>query len=156
VAYKDKLAKAAGDALRGETIVAGCKALPKGKLGKRAIGAGLGGAIGGMIAGGTGDDSGTVSFPTAANMSLGLTPTRLLIWQNSAMTGGPKEIIGEVPLEAVTAVEGGAKRVVGVKTGTVSFTLTDGSVVELEIPRVGLSDGDELVAAVQAAIANRS
>jgi hypothetical protein len=152
-AFTDKLTKAAGDALRGEPMLAGCRATPKGGLRKAAVTIGIGGMVGAAIANrGVDNPDG---FPTASNMSLGLTPTRLIAFSNGAMTGGPKAVIGEVPLASIAAVDGGSSRAVGLKTGRISITLNDGSSAEFDVPKISMRDADQFVTLLQHRISSR-
>lgn len=153
-AFTDKLAKAAGGSLRGEPVLAGCRVTPKGGIRRTALSMGIGGLVGAAIAN-SGRTEAVDGFPNLRNMSIGLTPTRLMVFSNGAMTGSPKRVVGEVPVASIAAVDGGATRVIGMKTGTVTLTLAGGTEVGLEIPKISMKDGEQLVALLRAQIEAR-
>jgi len=71
-----------------------------------------------------------VEFPSAKQLALVLTRGRLLAW-SLGISGKPKHYLGDVPLSAVTSVEGGE-----VQFGSlIRISLKSGAVVDLEAMR---------------------
>ncbi len=69
-----------------------------------------------------------VSFPSAKQMGLVLTPGRIMVWA-LGMSGKPKQYLGEVPLGAIREAKTGETRFGPV----VRFVMKSGAVIDLEI-----------------------
>ncbi len=113
--YTPRLAKLAQHELQpGETFLAGAKAMSRGgsrppddpSLTDSQI---LSGSVSQRLADEAAfGESGTFEAPTreAPNpVAVGLTDRRLMVWKRGGFTGRPKEIIGRIPLDRITAIE---------------------------------------------------
>ena len=71
-------------------------------------------------------------FPTAGpDMMLGVTRTRLVVWQTSFFLGRPVAVAGTMPLERVAQVHAVRH---GIVTG-LAFVVADGTIIEVEAIR---------------------
>lgn len=76
------------------------------------------------------DPEAVISFPSANQMAMALTGSRLFLW-SLGMTGKPKQYLGEVPLSAMREVHSGE-----VTMGAVlRIVMKSGAVVDLEFLR---------------------
>ncbi|MCC5952295.1 MAG: hypothetical protein JJU45_09395 [Acidimicrobiia bacterium] len=73
------------------------------------------------------DPDAAVTFPSARQMAILLTSTRLLVW-SLGFTGKPKQFIGEVPLRAIVEASKDEVRFGGV----IRLRLYSGALVDLE------------------------
>lgn len=143
-AYTPKLAKVAKDVLEpGETLLAGARAMTKGatkSIIAGAAGAVAGGAAGVAVAGavsGKEAEEGRkqakdAGLGDAAQVAVGLTDRRLLVWKRSGLSGKAKDLIGEIPVSRIAKIEGrdsGSK----LKPDDLSVGLSDGSTVDFEV-----------------------
>ena len=132
-------------------MVAATKAFLEGGLKALAFRAAALGAVGGLV-GATIADAKDRGQPSVGKngLALGLTDRRLLAFGLSAMTGSPKELIGELPLSRIRSLESGEKKVMAMKTATITFALDDGSTQTWEIPKASAKDGERLLAELRA------
>jgi hypothetical protein len=132
---QQQVVKAAGEGFEsGESLVAATKCEREGGVKRRALGAGLGGAVGMVAALKTGIDPshsvGGEALPHS--MVLGLTDRRIAVLGCSTMTGKPTSIIRSIPLAEIADVDTGSGRVLGRKLAKFSLTFVDGAVLSLE------------------------
>lgn len=141
--YTPKLSKVAGDHLQpGERLIAGIRAMSKGSTGSiiaGITGATVGGAAG-MVhaskatekAAGEGrEQSEDAGVGHAAQVAVGLTDQRVLVFKRSPLSGKAKELLGAVPLSDVDNISGadsGSK----LKPDTLTVHLNGGSLLEFE------------------------
>lgn len=133
VGYTSRLSKAAAAVLRpGEELLAGARAMPKGAIGPPA------------------GDEGSVAaaVPYVPRVALGMTDRRLLVFRRGGLRGSPKDLIGEIPIERIAALqEPPSER--PARTEAFLLHLTDGSALAFEVLR---ADGaDAIVSAFRAA-----
>ena len=69
---------------------------------------------------------------TSKPVVVGLTARRMLLWSHSQMSGKPKELIAEIPLERVASFSVEKKKA----TFDTTITFTDGSGILLEAPKI--------------------
>lgn len=150
--YTPKMQKVAAKELRpGESLLAGCRAMTRGST--AAIVAGAAGAVaggaGGLMLGAklTGENAAEgraqadlAGIGHAAQVALGLTEQRLLIWKRGGLLGKAKNVIGEIPCELIATIEGSASDSM-LKPDPLTVTLTDGRVVDFEVVRADGVDG---------------
>jgi len=114
----------------GETFVAGAAAMPPGGMRRHAATAGVGGALGALVAGGGQRGAGDVQLP--GKFVLGLTNERLLFCKPDNVWGHPKAVLYAIPLAEIASAE-------PVKTGAISkqakFMLTNGQEIVVESQR---------------------
>ncbi len=130
-----QVVKAAGESFEsGESLVAATKCERDGGVKRRALGAGLGGALGMVTALKTGIDPAHSLAGQALPHSivLGLTNRRIAVFSCSTMTGKPTSIIRSIPLADVADVDTDSARVLGRKLAKLSLTFADGTVLSLE------------------------
>jgi hypothetical protein len=140
------LEKLADGLVDGETVISGLRVNLKGT----ALGVGFA-AMGGVLpalAGGKamkpGQDQAEASgIPFSQQMALGLTTRRIIIWSRSALSGKPKEIIGEIGLTEVSD----ATFAKGKLGDLISLIFAGGKKLELESVKV--DKGEEFVAALK-------
>lgn len=122
----------------GEEVVAAINALPPGST-KRAIGFGIGGAVGGVIAAagqrgkegdGDGEGGAAARIPAGKNVVLAVTPLRFLVFEHKMVSGNPGELFAEFPLRDVS-VEAEKRKL----THLVTLGFSDGTSVAFEMPR---------------------
>lgn len=132
--YADKLRPKAGEVMdASEQLLAAIRTMPRGTT----MGTAIGGVVGATVAGRQAKKAtaqqteGSIagSWP-AVRSAVGLTNRRLLIYDYTFM-GKPKDLVGEVPLDQVAAVEVGK----GV-TNKVRFAFDDGSAVDVECAKL--------------------
>jgi hypothetical protein len=151
--YTPKLAKVAADVVGpGEALLAGSRAMSKGStkgIIAGATGAVAGGAVGMAIGASIAKEgveegraqAGAAGIDHAPQIAIGLTDRRLLIWKRGGLSGKPKDLIGEIPLDLVGSIDGedsGSK----LKPDRLTVHLTDGAEVEFEIVK---ADGYEKI-----------
>jgi hypothetical protein len=85
-----------------------------------------------------------VSFPSAKQMTLVLTDIRLLVWSRG-LSGKPKAFIGEVPVDAIAAVEGDPR----VGDDRITVYMRSGWEVHLDVTK---DDGRGFVEALRYAV----
>lgn len=81
------------------------------------------------------DPNAAVAFPSARQMGLVLTPTRIMIWA-LGMSGKPKQYLGQVPLAAIREANTGETHFGPV----VRFVMKSGAVIDLEIMKGEAAD----------------
>ena len=132
----------------GEEVRAACTTNPKGTM-KRSVAGGVGGVAGALLAGradGGGANGGGLAerFPTGQHY-LVLTDRRLLACSVAALSGKPKELAADWPLDQVAGI--------GTDKGRLALPMTitfgDGSSVSLEAARG--TGGETLAEALAAA-----
>lgn len=85
-----------------------------------------------------GDANGLASTFPGRNVVLGLTDTRLVVFSHSTLSGKPKELLVEYPLEDLAAIDMHAAKALHKKT---RLFFVDGSAVDLEAPKAsGIDD----------------
>ncbi|MCU0268772.1 MAG: hypothetical protein MUF83_09000 [Acidimicrobiales bacterium] len=95
------------------------------------------------------DPDATVRFPAVAQMALGLTDRRLLVF-GLGLTGKPRQFVGEVPLRAVAEVDAGE-----VAFGRiVRLVLRSTAVVDVEVLRG--EDAEPFIAALHRSVGGSS
>jgi hypothetical protein len=77
-------------------------------------------------------DAGLAADWLSKPVVVGLTGRRMLLWSHSQMSGKPKELIGEIPLENVASFSVEKKKA----TFDTTITFTDGSGILLEAPKI--------------------
>ena len=123
---------------QGETALAATTLMKKGQFKKSVTAGAIGGVVGHLAAQrmNNGDEpvaDGSMAggFPQLPQSILALTNRRWILFEQSAMSGGPKGI--------VSTWDHGAIASVGVEAGklmsTLTLSFTDGSAVELETPK---------------------
>ncbi len=127
----------------GEEIVAATLVQPPGTMGRQVAG-GVGGLAGALVAGKAGkkrrealagaDAAGIAAgLPAGAQLWLGLTPQRMLVWSHSLAKGKPKELLAELPIGQIAECEIDRKRT----TYAMVLRFADNSAVDYEVPKVG-------------------
>jgi hypothetical protein len=148
----DVVAKLAAPHLAaGETVHEAVRVNLAGTVAATAAGA-LGGAVGAVIADKAatpGRESATeAGFPTDRQQALAVTDQRILVFRRSALSGKPKDLVGEVPLAAVAGIEHQPGRM----GDTLRFTMASGHQTQFECVKV--DRGAEFAQAVAARIAS--
>jgi hypothetical protein len=118
-----------------EKLLAGAPCLPRGAIGKRALGS-IFGVVGNAVAG----DSATSGYgegaPTLPSVvALGVSSKRLLIFDMGGFSGKPKNLLYGIPLSQVTGVIVSQGRSVGMKKSQLDITLSNGSELHLDVAR---------------------
>lgn len=146
VDWAKKITKSVGDDIRpDEQVEAGLFVQPGGMTGAL-MGRELGGIVGHVTAvrsqskkeanqGIVRYDGVAASIPNA-NTVIGLTAGRMLFWKHGKMSGKPKELIAEVPLSEIAALD----MEKGKLTHALVIRFADGSAVAFEAPRIGRPD----------------
>lgn len=123
--------------LPGETVLAACPMQPVGSFGKQVSMGAVGGLAGAAIGSRMGRsvavaDEGTIadSFP-AGNVILAVTDQRVIAFEQSAMSGGPKAIGAEWRRDQISGLTLEKKKM----TMRAELTFADGSVASGEIIR---------------------
>ena len=123
---------------QGENALAATTLMKKGQFKKSVAVGAIGGVVGHLaaarmnkgdqdVAGGSMADG----FPQMAQSILALTNQRWILFEQSAMSGGPKEIVGTWPHDAIVSVEVEKGKLMSKLT----LTFSDGSAVGLEAPK---------------------
>jgi hypothetical protein len=132
--YVDKLRGRAGQLMGpGEEVRAALRTMPRGTV----MGMGVGGVVGAAVAGSQAakaharQSEGTIAarWPMVRS-AVGLTERRLLIFDYT-LTGKPKDLVAEFPLDRVASLS--VNRGV---TNQVSFGFSDGSAVQVECAKL--------------------
>lgn len=144
-----KVQKATRDLPAGEELLAGMIVAPFGFTSKLMM-KDLAGVIGGLLLAPRGErpalvtDAGIAADFQEAQMWLGLTNKRLLVWSHSVMSGKPKRLIHEMPSADLTAIEMEAHKMVH----AVVLRFSDGTGRLYEAPRM-LNDAPAFAEAVR-------
>lgn len=123
---------------RGERALAATTLMKKGQFNKSVAAGAIGGVVGHLaaarmnkgdhdVAGGSMADE----FPQMAQSILALTDQRWILFEQSVMSGGPKEIVGAWPHDAIVSIEVEKGKLMSKLT----LTFSDGSTVGLEAPK---------------------
>ena len=123
---------------QGEAALAATTLMKKGQFNKSVAAGAIGGVVGHLaaarmnkgdqdVAGGSMADE----FPQMAQSILALTNQRWILFEQSVMSGGPKEIVGAWPHEAIVSIEVEKGKLMSKLT----LTFSDGSAVALEAPK---------------------
>lgn len=140
VDFVKKVQKEKGGSLHpGEEVVGAAFVLPIGSVG-RSVGFGVGGLVGSAIAGAAqkkkadGSDGEPVtggvaeSIPQGKNLVLAVTPMRFLVFEHKVVSGKPGDLLLELPLGQVAAVETEKQKL----TYRLRVAFSDGSMIEME------------------------
>ena len=155
--WTKKIRKSVGNDLGGEELLYATIIQPMGSM-NRQVGGQLGGLAGAAIASkgkkkkeGAIDGLGeglAAQIPAGKNLVIGITPTRMLVWNHGAMSGKPKDLALTIPVSDVTSLN--------IDKGKLSsqavMRFSDNSAWGFEVARLNNADGfkqavDSLVAA---------
>jgi hypothetical protein len=131
----------------GEIVEGATFGQPAGTFG-RTVAFGVGGIVGDVVAerviekrkerAGRSDEGGiALTFPRGRNVVLAVTPARLLVFGHSAMSGNPKELIAEYPLDRVHEVAVEKKKM----HQSMVVRFVDYSAVELDVVKAAKPAG---------------
>lgn len=132
----------------GESVLATAIVSSKG-TGKRAMAFGaLGGAAGAALANRRSGSAAETVAGHKGHMVLALTPTRLGVFKQGKgmLVAGCGDLLESLPREEIAGVEVGG----GLLTSPVAIRLTDGSAIELEVPRLQKGKVKKLQSALSA------
>jgi hypothetical protein len=136
VDWAKRIEKACAAELGGERVDAGLFVQPSGTMGSAVV-MGVGGVVGSLVAEAAHRDpssgEGIAAGIPKSNLVLGLTPTRLVAFGHSPLSGKPKGLQVSIPLERVVGMTlngGGVAPKLAVAFG-------DGTVKVLQAPRIG-------------------
>lgn len=152
--YTKYLRRPAGDRLQaGEDFLAATPCLPRGGISRRVIGAAAFGAAGDLIASSGANSAGPiyVGQELPSTMALGVTQQRVLVFGMNVATGRPKKVIYDIPLVGVAGVQSSTGRSVGMKKLNVDISLSNGALMQLEVPREHVKKGEAFVGALSLA-----
>ena len=155
--WTKKIRKSVGDDLGGEDLLYATIIQPMGSM-NRQVGGQLGGLVGSAIASrgkkkredaieGLGEGF-AATIPEGKNLVVGITPTRMLVWNHGAMSGKPKDLVLTVPVSDLVSLN--------VEKGKLAsqavMRFADNSAWGFEVARMNNADGfketvDSLVAA---------
>ncbi len=123
---------------KGESCVAASGILKAGQFNKSVAAGAIGGIVGHAVAaamnrGEAGTEDGTMAdgFPKLSQAILALTDRRWIVFEQSAMSGGPKAIHTALAHNDITALE----MEKGKLMNRLTLTFTDGSDVTMEVPK---------------------
>ena len=137
----------------GEELLGGCRAAGKNGIAKGVAGGAIGGAVGGAIAGamsGSGTSGGAGgAVPQDRVFWVGATNQRLVYFGTGALSGKPKNLRGETPLDAVASVSVSGK----MATKRMRLEFKDGSSATVDLYRS--SSPDSLTAALEQVLPGR-
>jgi len=143
----DKLAKLSKDHLGpDEKIISGVRVSLKGT----ALGVGISalGTIGHIVADPIfkegHDQAEEANIPFSQQMALGLTSSRIILWKRSALSGAPKNIIGELQVSSIESISCEPAGLGDL------LTLTFAGGQELQLESVKVDKGAEFAEAFQA------
>lgn len=146
VDWSKKVKKACADELGDEQILGALFVQPSGAMAS-AIGMGVGGVVGSLVAEATRQDGSSVDGLAAEipskNVVLALTPTRLLVFGHSQLSGKPKGLEVGIPAGRIVDMVMEAGKV----SSKLAIAFDDGSVKIFEAPKLG--DPAAFVAAFQ-------
>lgn len=155
MSYASKISDKLSAQLPGP-ILAAAHVMPQGGLkatSKRAGAMAMGGIVGAVVATKVAEkqakamsDVGDI-LPVAAQMGLVLTDNALWTVENSAMTNGPKKVLGSLPLSEVVSIENGQGKHMGMKMAIITVQLRDGRSISFEVARAHLKESDALLEA---------
>lgn len=151
--YAERLTKAAGDQLAGETFVAAVKCVAEGHIRKKSLGAGLFGVVGALAAS-SGEKDGHViaGEQLSKELALGVTATRLFVLPVSKMSGKAAATASAIiPLGEIAGVEARPGKTFGIKQLDLTISFVDGGRLCVEIPRVNFAAGERFAQALKAA-----
>lgn len=147
------LAEAAGAELGDERFVAGVPAATRGFMRRSAASVSGSLAVIAVTGSGRANELAGESLPT--NLVLGVTATRLFLFELSIKRATVGELQTIVPLRDVVGVDATRARTFMVKKLDVDLAFGDGSALTLEVGGPALAQGEQFVEAVQAVIGAR-
>lgn len=136
--WAKKVNKSCGEALAGETAIAGTFGQAAGTLGRQvgwgAVGGIAGVAIGEAMAKRRGEatdpgEGGLAGEIPTGKAVMAVTHQRFLVFSHGTMSGKPKDLLFECPLAAVESMELGKKRI----GSTLVVRFVDGSAVDYDV-----------------------
>jgi hypothetical protein len=116
-----------------ETLLGGAPCLPRGAIGKRALGS-VFGVAGNAVAGAAAASGYGDSLPPLPSViALGVSSKRLLVFGMGGFRGRPRDLLYSTLLSQVVGIAISQGRSVGIKKTQLDITLQDGSQLALEV-----------------------
>lgn len=146
VNWTKKIGKSVGNDLGGEELKFATIVQPMGSM-NRQVGFQVAGVVGAVISSrgakqkveavdGLGEGM-AEAIPAGKNLVVGLTPTRMLVWEHGAMSGKPKDLVASISLRDVTSFDYEK----GKLSSQVVVRFTDNSAWGFEVARLNNVDG---------------